>query len=597
MRIILAAAIMIGLCSPAISQSEIEKDARVIKLPGCTGFLVEENYLFTAKHCSKEIGKSIDLGTTKLELIYETDEQDGPAIYYFPSVKGETRKSFKLASEAEYTGKTVHTIGYPGGNYAVIYGKMEVGDGRTFNRAAMRIQPGHSGGPLINDKDEVVGIALGVDVEINSNHSYFSGWGLIRKALNVAKTGDSRPSNKGEIVIFTQSDENCPPCKDFHAEMGPELKKLQARGIKITEVFYGRDGWDNLALKEEFSRTTGVKNPGTPTIWVRGTRQTQSGYTKGTRLSVLGWIFRGFKNIGIMLFGHGPDGVIDDSKVEPLPVLPLAPEVGRREGAPVPILVPEESVDWENVTVVILVSKQEIGYAKGAAAGVVLNAIRGPLARANNEYLDGKAELVLIPERTEPERFAAFTAAAQMDPALFYVVVLVKRQDLGLKGLIASRVEKVIKDKLPEGTPVEVVFERIHAQSYANMTTALRVIEQGLEEPSGSLKDSIVEAVKSQVLDAVTGKIDDLKGTIPSESGIVSKVVENLGPAIAETKNVQKENGEEASLWQKILAGLIATVIGGQATGGIRGYMRDRAMGIVGLKINQEEKVDDGTPS
>lgn len=596
MRIILTAAILIGLCSPAISQGEKDKDARVIKLPGCTGFLVEENYLFTAKHCVKGLGRSIDLGTTKLELIYETDKEDGPAVYYFPSVKGETRKSFKLASKAEYIGSGVHTIGYPGGNYAVVYGKMEVGNGKTFNRAAMRIQPGHSGGPLINDKDEIVGIALAVDVEITSNHSYFAGWGLIRKALDVAKTGDSKPSNKGEIVIFTQSDENCPPCKDFHAEMGSELKRLQGSGIKVTEVFYGRNGWDNPALKEEFSRTTGVKNPGTPTIWVRGTRQTQSGYTKGTRLSVLGWIVRGFKNIGIMLFGHGPDGVIDDSKVQPLPVLPLVPEVGQIDDAPVPILVPEEEVDWENITVVILVSKREIGYVKGAAAGVVLNAIRGPLARANNEYLEGKAELVLIPERTEPERFAAFTAAAQMDPSFFYVVVLVKRQDLGLKGLIASRVEKMIKDKLPEGTPVEVVFERIHAQSYADMTTALRVIEQGLEEPSDSLKDSIVDAVKKEVLGVVTGKIDDLKGTIPSESGIVSKVVENLGPAIAASNDVQKTNGEDASLWQKILAGLMVTVIGGQATGGIRGFLRDRAMTAIGIKMDKGE-VKDGTPS
>ena len=502
------------------------------------------------------------------------------------------RKSFKLAKKPEQIGEMVHTIGFPGGNYAVIYGKVEVGDGKTFNRAGMRIQPGHSGGPLINKKGEIVGVALGVDVAINSNHSYFAGWNLIKTALDTSKKRLLGIPERGEVVIFTQSGENCPPCAKFHKEMKAELASLEAQGIKVTEVYWDGEKWDNPALKAEFTKATGKSGVGTPTIWLRGTKQTQAGYNSGSRLSVLGWIVRGFKNIGIALFGNSKDGGIDDSKVGPMPLLPLVPGIKEdgEVGLVTPVLTPEEEMEWENVTVVIILSKKELGYARGKLASVALNSIRGPLARANEEHLEGKAELILIPERTQPQRYEAFTSVAQIDPPLFYVVVLVKRQDLGLKGLIVGRIEKVIQDKLPAGTPVEVVFERVHANSYAGMTNALRVVEQGLEEPSESLKDSIVAAVKGEVLGVVTGKIDDLKGSIPTEDGIVGKVVANLGPAISENGKIHKTNGEEASLWDKILAGLVAVVLGGQGAGGIRGFLRERAMKKLGLEIEKGPK-------
>ena len=97
-------------------------------------------------------------------------------------------------------------------------------------------------------------------------------------------------------------------------------------------------------------------------------------------------------------------------------------------------------------------------------------------------------------------------------------------------------------------------------------------------------------AVKGEVLGVVTGKIDDLKGSIPTEDGIVGKVVANLGPAISENGKIHKTNGEEASLWDKILAGLVAVVLGGQGAGGIRGFLRERAMKKLGLEIEKGPK-------
>jgi hypothetical protein len=591
MKQILALIIAVGLCG-TLSAQEF-KDPRVVKIPGCTGFFVDDHYMFTAKHCAVHIGSTLKVGDQDLKLVYITPANDGPAVYYSAKVK----ESFKLAGKPQAVGDSVYTVGFPGGNYATIYGRMESGDGTTFNRAAMRIQPGHSGGPLINKKSEIIGLALGVDVAINSNHSYFAGWGLINTALAKSKDRIAGKKEKGEIVIFTQSDKDCPPCALFHKEMEEELIKLDREGIKITEVGFIDGEWTNKELIREYSQTTGKSGVGTPTVWLRGTKETKIGFRRGDRLSVIGWLFRGLKNLGVSILGNSKDGVIDDSKIEALPLLPLVPGVEEdgEVGLVQPELKPVEEMTWEDLTIVIVLSKRELGFVKGRAAVVALNAIRGPLARANEEHLQGKAEIVLIPERTEPQRYSAFTSAAGIDPPLFYVVVLVKKRDLGLKGLIASRVERAFSEKLPEGTPVELVFERVHSNSYLNIKNALRVVEQGQGSPSDSLKDSIVAAVKDQVLGVVDGKLEGIKDSLPNEDSIAGKVITNLGPAIKENGDIQKANGEDASLWQKILAGLIATVLGGQATGGVRGYLKEKAMEKLGLEIDSKDKKDGPT--
>ena len=88
-------------------------------------------------------------------------------------------KSFSLASAAPEMNSLVHSIGYPGGNYAITYGKISGGNGSDVNYAKMRISPGNSGGPLLNEKDQIVGIAQAVDEALRSNNSYFAGWGII----------------------------------------------------------------------------------------------------------------------------------------------------------------------------------------------------------------------------------------------------------------------------------------------------------------------------------------------------------------------------------------------------------------------------------
>ena len=62
---LIAAIVTLGLfVKPAIA-APIKIDSRVVQLPGCTGFVVNGNYLLTAKHCLPGLGKTVTLKSNK----------------------------------------------------------------------------------------------------------------------------------------------------------------------------------------------------------------------------------------------------------------------------------------------------------------------------------------------------------------------------------------------------------------------------------------------------------------------------------------------------------------------------------------------------
>lgn len=489
--------IMILLLCGSVSAEEV--DPRVIKLSGCTGFMVDGNYLVTAKHCVAGLtNRIIFRGKNKkvaANLIYVTEENDGPAIYYLPgSDESKRYKSFKMASSPPNTGEKVHTIGYPGGNYGVLYGSVRSGDGRTYNRVTMRISPGNSGAPLLNENDEVVGIAEAVDIPIAKNNSYFCSWRLVNEAIQEAKSivngkrGPPTSKQKAELVIFTAN--WCSSCKVLESEL--DIPDLNRRGIKVIKVNNSSSGsWDNASLVSEFRKSTGKDVSALPTIWLRGSDRYKTGYTSGTRFSLLGWIIQGFKTVGTLLFGNGPNGEI---KYEEAPLPPNnfsneeAPLPEAENPPPKPDEVKIETIDWENISIIIAAKKTDVSGAKALAFSAALRAIRGPIMRANEEMLEGKANLFFIDERTQPNRYSSFVSAAGIAPNPFYIMVLVKKQSLGLKGIIAAKVEEAIKDKIPGNAPLELVFERVHNQSYGAITQSLTVTDE--VEPISSVVGS-----------------------------------------------------------------------------------------------------------
>ena len=574
--------ILILLLATSANGMDVEKDSRVLNLNGCTGFLVDGNYIVSAKHCLESLGRKITLSKKNnitAELVYVPGSPDGPIVYY---VKGKRYNSFRVADQVPPSGSPVYSIGFPGGSYAVITGKMigTLDPSRSENAVSMRVNPGHSGGPLFSENGEAIGVALSVPNNLDVNRSNFASWGSLKKAMNEAKrsTGfKASPTVQKELVIFSYV--GCVPCQNLNDEL--DYAELKRNGIKVTKVMLDGNKWSNTALVAEYKAKNG-KNPSSfPTIWIRGSDQVKVGYKKGTRLSVFGWIMNGFKNIGRFFFGDNLQGEIEDnpefSTPAPTPVpnddVPLPDKLDK---PPVEPQTQIETVAWENVSIVIAAKKQDIGYTRGKALEIALKAIKGPIQRANAEYFEGKANIIFVDERTQPGKYSSFLSAAGVDFDRFYVIVLVKKQSLGLKGFIASKVESSMLKKLPEGVPIEIVFERIHSDSYFAITQSLEVSDTPVEPlAEGSIKDDIINSLKGQI-DGVKNDLTNIK--VPDDATIAEKVKANILPAVLEAAKSKDEDGTERTLIMRGMAFILSLLGLSQGVGGVRGFLAKRAM-------------------
>jgi glutaredoxin len=557
-----------------------QTDSRIFDMGGYTAFMVNGNYLFTTKHCDE--GRNITMNDgTKGVKVYTTRQSDGPIVY---KLEGGPYKSFAIASSVPTERSSVWTAGYVEDNYQVQNAKIfgfNHQDG--LNHLNIRVTPGQSGSPVLNDNDEVVGIVQSVMKEIYDIRSLVCSHGELIKALqgigeHVASP-DVRPDMKYELVIF--GFKGCQWCEKMEHELDVKVYARKGINVRKIDIYNDPQAAEYIAAFRKQTGFTGSMSY--PTTWVNGTKEYKVGYQRPN--SLLGWIGGIIQGIvkGIVNFF----GLIIGGPSDPEPYIHppnLTPEGG---SSPAPEGVVEEDkkiaeVDWENVTIIVVASKFLDGK-KGIVGNLGLRAIEGLLHRANDEFLDGKASMYLADERTHPARYKAITDAAKVVPDPVTVLVLVEKQSIGLKGLIAAKIERTIQDKFDGIAKAEIIFERVHKQSYKALKAAIMATVT-VPYQRESIKDLFVDKAKDVVKDKV---ILIAKEKFPDHT----EKLEAISSTLAEIRAKEAETGEKKSLPAKVIAIVAALFGAGYVGGGAKGLLANIAIKRAMKKLKEEDEI------
>ncbi len=281
-----------------------ERDA-VIPFDGCTGFVVEGNLLVTAKHCQHPGTVTVKLQnrTVAAHKVFSTSEEDGPVVFL---LEGGPYISLKLASEPPRVGEAVYSLGYPGGHWARIEGEITGGNGLDLNYTNHRIATGNSGGPLLNEQGEVIGIALHVDADLSVHRSGFAGWKVTREAVLQAKKSRSNQQDmtvRGSVVVVFSTD-NCLPCEQLKQDV--RAGYFDSYNFRFVKWDRQSKRWSEPELYQEFWKMADPKMDHLtfPTIWIRGTDKYRVGYTRTGRRGLLGWLSAIFRHLWKGLVGE-----------------------------------------------------------------------------------------------------------------------------------------------------------------------------------------------------------------------------------------------------------------------------------------------------
>ncbi len=309
------------LLSGVTSVLAAERDA-VLRVEGCTGFIVEGNLLVTAKHCRHPATLTVTVQgqAVAARRVYAPDGEDGPVVF---RLDGGPHPSLPVAQRKPEPGERVYSLGYPGGNWARIEGELIGGNGVDVNYTNHRIATGNSGGPLLNERGEVIGVALFVAADVTVHRSGFTGWqttiDAIRTAQRPASEKPQRYSRRPIVVVF--SSESCGPCKQLERDVrAGHFEDYEFRFIKWDDA---RDQWSDPAVYDEFLTRCrpDTKSLGFPTIWVQGTDQYRVGYTTERRGGLLGWLAAAVRHLIQGLIGRDPEPQF------PVPETPRVPDV------------------------------------------------------------------------------------------------------------------------------------------------------------------------------------------------------------------------------------------------------------------------------
>lgn len=281
--------------------------------------------------------------------------------------------AFQLAKASPRVGEVVTIHGYPeGGPYETISSRVQQHRPVELSlEPNARFRPGYSGGPVLNEAGEVVGMAVGfTDSRLRMSDGSSVPrryWKISCVSLETLKAGvaiaegaapppellepkaaDELPRSvprervQGQRQVVGFVTDNCSGCDFF--------KRDVAQGhfsqFSMILVHFNRSArtWsDGGAAFEEFCKSTGQSGRGLefPVIWVRGTDQYKDGYLPQKRGGLIGFLGGILDGIARVVVGEGRpaefpkpyvrnqagDAPEPSTDPAPMPLAPL-PDVG-----------------------------------------------------------------------------------------------------------------------------------------------------------------------------------------------------------------------------------------------------------------------------
>ena len=304
-----------------------ERHEAVVKIGGCSGVSISDSgIILTAKHCRLKNYLTVEWPSgrkSRAVQLVRSRNGDGPTVFL---CEGNGHPWQPVAKTPPKVGDQVESFGYPAGrggdrslthSVGTVTGRSKAtlqGNPFKITVATNHGAPGWSGGPLLNERGEVVGLLTGGGKEPDG--SWESIWithEAVTHAVNVAqpiaddliirysRASQAKPCDlvtldgSPEVVIFVTP--NCAPCQRLKRDVAADsFSKYQ-----ITFVTFDPQlgTFDRPDLEREFR--TEAKPPTDdlyfPLVWVRGTDRYKVGYEAKPLGGVLGFL-EGVINLG-----------------------------------------------------------------------------------------------------------------------------------------------------------------------------------------------------------------------------------------------------------------------------------------------------------
>lgn len=370
-----------------------------------------------------------------------------------------------VANTMPKIGEVVCSHGYPWSTYYA----MNIGQVTSINDGMITVNfwaiEGNSGGPLCNQKGEVIGLAStrgalpgSLPPQLIEPRSTWIGVPSLQAAL---RQQPQKVAVSKKLYAFTSP--SCAPCQRFkHDRSGALGLMLETRGYQVELVTRTVTGWDKPSIVRRCEQLTRKPIGSLPTFWIDNSNAVQVDYTTPERL---------LEYCQPAMPGpyQTPTGIAD---------LFPPPTTEPHIDLPPPTTDLDPEIDWSAVKIVVLRTNPELGGAAKAALKGLQEQLGAPIRRRIAELTDGRADVQLVHGQTKPARFAAVEAAVGKPVDRLLVVALVKQsEDVSyIRGKLIEKLTGALGGYL-EGKPIEVISERVHPADFAAINQALLVAE------------------------------------------------------------------------------------------------------------------------